>query len=544
MKRLSVNAFQESVSDLVEQLRRRIELEVEAFPVDPAAKAERRQKAIAPNGFRVFAETYFPHYHERAASRLHEALHDLLPEIVADRRGRKVEIIAPRGSAKSTKVSLEFLLWVVIAGRKKFPIIVSDASEQAELLLEAVKAELELNPRLASDFPEATGQGRLWRAHEIVTANDARIVALGSGKKIRGRRHGPHRPDLVILDDLENDENVKSPEQRDKLEGWIDKAVLKSGPADGSLDLLFVGTVLHYDSVLARKSRAPGWEVHKFAAVMKMPDRTDLWDRFEEIVLNEGEDAARVFYRANQAAMDEGAVLDWPAMQTLVGLMIEKAENYGAFMSERQNEPISENAPFRTLIYWVVKRSNLLFFGAIDPSLGRHGKSRDPSAILIGGFDRATGELDVYEASIRKRLPDSIIDDALALQRDYHCALWFVESVQFQEFLRTELMKRAAKVGLAFPAIPIIPIVDKTLRIERLQPPTASGLIRLHQSQTTLIQQLQQWPNAAHDDGPDCLEMLWTNALAYGMGLFGGNIGSINIAGTSSTHDALEGYRL
>lgn len=516
MKRLSVTAFQDSVTDLVAQLRRRIELEVEAFPVDARAKADRRQKALAPDGFGFFAETYFPHYHDRAPSRLHEALHRLLPEVVADARGRKVEIIAPRGSAKSTKVSLEFLLWVAISGAKKFPIIVSDASEQAELLLEAVKAELELNPRLASDFPEATGQGRLWRAHEIVTANDARIVALGSGKKIRGRRHGPHRPDLVILDDLENDENVKSPDQRDKLEAWIDKAVLKSGPADGSLDLLFVGTILHHDSVLARKSRAPGWEVHKFAAILRMPDRTDLWERFEETLLNNGEEVARAYYAKNRAVMDAGAELDWPGMQTLVGLMIEKAENYAAFMSERQNEPISENAPFRTLVFWVAKRQALVFFGAIDPSLGRHGKSRDPSAILIGGFDRASGELDVYEASIRKRLPDTIIADAIALQREYRCALWFVEAVQFQEFLRTEIMRRAAKEGLAFPAIPIIPIADKTLRIERLQPPAASGLIRLHQSQRTLIEQLQQWPLAAHDDGPDCLEMLWTGALKHG----------------------------
>lgn len=41
-----------------------------------------------------------------------------------------------------------------------------------------------------------------------------------------------------------------------------------------------------------------------------------------------------------------------------------------------------------------------------------------------------------------------------------------------------------------------------------------NGLIRLHQSQHTLIEQLRHFPGADHDDGPDALQMLW--ALATG----------------------------
>ncbi len=99
------------------------------------------------------------------------------------------------------------------------------------------------------------------------------------------------------------------------------------------------------------------------------------------------------------------------------------------------------------------------------------------------------------------------------MHRDYQCQMWFVEAVQFQEFLRTELMKSAAKAGLALPAYPVIPITDKNLRIERLQIPISEGTIRLHSSQKTLVDQLQQWPVADHDDGPDCLEMLWKHAI-------------------------------
>lgn len=103
-----------------------------------------------------------------------------------------------------------------------------DAFEQAATMLEAIKAELEFNPRLAMDFPQGAGKGRVWQVGTIVTANDAKVQAFGSGKRMRGLRHGPHRPDLVIGDDLENDENVRSPEQRDKLENWLKKTVLSS----------------------------------------------------------------------------------------------------------------------------------------------------------------------------------------------------------------------------------------------------------------------------------------------------------------------------
>jgi predicted phage terminase large subunit-like protein len=47
-----------------------------------------------------------------------------------------------------------------------------------------------------------------------------------------------------------------------------------------------------------------------------------------------------------------------------------------------------------------------------------------------------------------------------------------------------------------------------------LQPHMANGLIRLHPSQHTLIEQLRHFPKADHDDGPDALHMLWMAAAS------------------------------
>lgn len=100
------------------------------------------------------------------------------------------------------------------------------------------------------------------------------------------------------------------------------------------------------------------------------------------------------------------------------------------------------------------------------------------------------------------------------MHKQYNCQRWFVETVQFQEFLKDELVKRSAQRGSPVPATAIKPNTDKMLRIESLQPHIANGLILLHSSQATLIAQLRHFPKADHDDGPDALEMQWKNAVS------------------------------
>lgn len=542
MKEFKSKEFLNHLSEMADLFRQKIELEVEAFPADPELRNERVAKIADPEtGYRFFAETYFPHYLAKPPSLLHEHLYSDLPMMVSMPEGQRRLVIAPRGSAKSTHISLIFPLWCIFRGLKHYIVLIMDAFEQAAVMLEALKAELEVNPRLRYDFPDVFGQGRVWREGDIVTRNNVKVEGFGTGKKIRGRRHGPYRPDLAILDDVENDENVESPKQRDKLESWISKAVLKLGPTDGSMDVLYAGTVLHYDAVIIRFSKKPKWQVTKFQAVLNWPDRMDLWQQWEELYVNELTDDADAFYETNKGDMDAGALLNWPSNHSLRYLMEERAGDHPAFESEYQNKPLSVDNPFQDLTFWVQIKRDWLFFGAIDPSLGKNNRNRDPSAILIGGYDRENDILDVVEASIRRRLPDVIISDAIAFQRDYNCQLWFVESVQFQELLRTDLMKEAARYNLAMPCIPIIPFADKALRIERLQPPSSSGMIRFHKSQTVLLDQLQQWPNADHDDGPDCLEMLWTNAIERGKAAL-----SLDTIKTipSHTYDPLKGFRL
>lgn len=522
-KKFTARDFASELADLAASLRRTIEAEDVGFDPSAAAVAERHQQVKDPvTGYEFFIENYFPHYaRHKDKSELHKYLFSRLPEIVASPKGENDAIAAPRGEAKSTLVSQLFVLWTIICGIKHYPVIVMDSIDQAYPMLEAIKAELVYNPRLLMDFPDICGAGRVWQMGTILTRNDIKVQVAGSGKKLRGLRHGPYRPDLVVLDDIENDEQVRSPEQREKLENWLKKTVLPLGTAGGKLDVIYIGTILHYDSVLSRTLKNPLWRVARFKALIRWPDNMSLWDKWEEILRNNGADGemlANAYYQQHRAEMDEGAIVSWSARPILALMLIRARDGHATFDAEYQNDPVSgEDAIFAgegVFHFWVNRLAEWIFFGACDPSLGKQGASRDPSALLVGGFNRHTGILDVVEAAIRKRVPDKIISDIIELQKDYRCLLWSIETVQFQEFLRTELIKRSAIAGVPVPARAVIPHTDKLLRIESLQPHMVNGLIRLHSSQTTLIEQLRHFPKADHDDGPDALHMLWALAIS------------------------------
>lgn len=523
-------AFLEELAAFADAQLTLIEAEVSGFTLDATEQASRVLQA--QTDFRFFAKTYLPHYIKGDESLFHTWFYDNVPQLIDAPEGKLINISAPRGEAKSTLGTQALVIWCIVTGRKHFIPIVMDAWDQAATMLEAVKTELTDNPRLLADYPQATGRGRVWNAGVILTANDCKVQAFGSGKKMRGLRHGPHRPDLVMLDDIENDENVRQAAQRDKLESWVTKTVLNLGPPSGTMDVVYLNTILHYDSVANRFHRKPRWVRRKFKAIMRWPDRMDLWQQWEKLFLEEAsgsddmdEDETRIgasdaFYAQNKAEMEKGAVVSWPTVRPLLRLMQIRAEDHHAFDCEYQNDPTNvDTALFPVLHYWVNVCRDWVFFGAHDPSLGKNNKGRDPCACLVGGYDRNHGILDVVEARIARLQPFKQIDLIIDLQAEYNCLVWGFESVQFQEFMRQVLVKESARRGIPVPARPVQQSADKALRIEGLSPHIANAIIRTHPRHTVLNEMLKHYPEAEHDDGPDALEILFRLCLSGAGGI-------------------------
>ncbi|MCD9025761.1 phage terminase large subunit [Cohnella sp. NL03-T5] len=492
-----------------------------------------------------FGKAYFPHYFSRRTPEFHRELDALWRdgvlkgEVPLERSaverlrvlpGCKRAVAAPRGHAKSTSFTFKDTTHAVLYEYKQYPIILSDTSDQAESFLENIREEFEDNERIREDFGEL--QGKVWRNDILLTKTGIKIEAIGSGKKIRGRKHRNRRPDLLVLDDIENDENVRTKEQRKKLSNWFFKAVSKAG--DDYTDILYIGTLLHHDALLTNILKNPGYKSKKYKAVITWSDRQDLWDEWETIYIDldndDREQDARAFFEANQEAMLAGTQVLWEEKLSYYDLMVMRlTEGVASFNSEEQNDPTNpEDCVFNEewFDYYnpleVNFAEDFTFVGFVDPSLGKTKKS-DFSSIITLALHNKTGYLYVADADIGRRHPDAIITDILEKERWLRLtygrgfAKFGCETNQFQWFLKEELAKRSAQVGLYLPIVEVNAHTDKKLRIATLQPDIKNKYIKFNRQHKLLLEQLTNYTdNAAYDDGPDSLEACRT--LAKGVG--------------------------
>lgn len=501
----------------------------------PVTGPEGIRKRLGAIDMEFFGRAYFPHYFSRPSPEFHRDLDAIWQQGVlkgryplAPRDARAISrmpgcrraVAAPRGHAKSTTLTFKGTMHAVLYGYKHYPIILSDSSDQAEGFLENIRVEFEENGLIREDFGDL--QGKVWRNNVILTASGIKVEAIGSGKKIRGRKHRNWRPDLLVLDDIENDENVRTPEQRLKLSNWFNKAVSKAG--DDYTDIVYIGTLLHYDSLLAHTLSNPGYKSIKYKAVLAFSDAEDLWKQWEDIYTNLSNDSheedARAFFEAHREEMLEGTKVLWEEKLSYYDLMKMRVdEGEASFNSEEQNEPINpDDCLFQEewLDYYNeaevdFKDRNFIFFGFVDPSLGKT-KHSDFSAIITLAKHKSTGYMYVYDADIERRHPDRIIADILEkerrLRRDFGRGYkkFGCETVQFQWFLKEELVKASAKAGLYLPVEEVPQTADKVLRIQTMQPDIKNKYIKFSRRHKRLLEQLLQFPMGAHDDGPDALE--------------------------------------
>lgn len=501
----------------------------------PTTGPEGLRRKLGAIDMEFFGRAYFPHYFSRPSPEFHRELDAIwqqgvlkgrYPLTAADTKtisrlpGVRRAVAAPRGHAKSTNLTFKGTMHSTLYGYKHYPIIISDSSEQAEGFLDNIRVEFEENTAILEDFGPLAGS--VWRSNVLVTKTNIKIEAIGSGKKIRGRKHRNWRPDLIILDDVENDENVRTPEQRKKLKDWFDKAVSKCG--DDYTDIVYIGTLLHYDSLLAKTLANPAYRSIKYKAVIRFSQADDLWQQWETIftdLSNDDREAdALAFFQAHKTAMLEGTQVLWEEKLSYYDLMVMRvSEGEASFNSEEQNEPINpDDCLFMEEWFDYYNEAEVNFgdpafdfFGFIDPSLGKTKRS-DFSAIVTLAKHKGSGYMYVVDADIERRHPDRIIADVLAKERWLRASFGHgyrklgAETNQFQWFLKEELAKASAKAGLYLPIEEVQQTSDKVMRVQTLQPDVKNKYIKFNRRHKRLLEQLTQFPMGAHDDGPDALE--------------------------------------
>ena len=206
------------------------------------------RQAVVRESHYWFFHLFFSHYVQYATARFQRKMF----KITEDRSIKLAVVTAFRGSAKSTILTMSYPLWAIMGSpQKKFILIISKTQGQAKAHFENIKRELESNTLLRGDLGPFRVEGGEWGQYSITLEKyGARITAVSSEQSVRGLRHGPHRPQVVIVDDVEDLNSVRTREGREKIYNWFSSEVIPIGDRDTRI--IVTGNLLHEDSLLKR----------------------------------------------------------------------------------------------------------------------------------------------------------------------------------------------------------------------------------------------------------------------------------------------------
>lgn len=351
----------------------------------------------------------------------------------------QVAIAAPRRHAKSTAITLAYLLACVLFRSRSYVLVVSDTITQATQFLGDIKRELADNDSIRqlfgiSEFLKDTEDDVIVKCTD---GHEFRISAKGSEQKMRGLKWKNKRPDLVVCDDMENDEIVMNKDRREKFKRWFYAALIPSLSANGLIRV--VGTVLHEDSLLNNLMPSE-WHKDTKQTALKM------W--------SESKYRAWKAYKYDSHT-DDFTKLLWPQMYT-AEWFINKQREYSlqgladAYSQEYRNRPIDESVAYFKRGDFVnlsqeEKKSRLNYYIAADLAISKD-ETADYSVFVIAGVDEFK-HLQVRNV-IRERLDGrEIVDTLFALYDTYKPELIGIEEMQVSKaigpFLREEMVKRA-----------------------------------------------------------------------------------------------------
>lgn len=399
---------------------------------------------------------------------------------------RYVAMAAPRGHAKSTSITHAYTLTATLFRQRDFVLILSDTWSQAVEFLRDLKTELLTNDGIIKDF-EVKRLAKDTEDDIIVVMRDNytfRIVARGSEQKVRGLKWNNKRPNLVIGDDLEGDEQVESKLRRDKFFKWLMKAVLPCG----SDDCLFriVGTVMHFDSALERLLKDATWTSRRYRAHKSFSD-------FSQILWPEKFSAARL------KAIREKYVV--------------QGESDG-YSQEYLNEPIAAgDSFFRPDLFQRMKDADKeirgVFYVGWDFAVSKSQKS-DYTVATVWKVDAQGGK---YVVDCRRGRWDSkeIIDEMMSVERAYNPRCHFAEKGTIDNalgpFLDTEMQRRQTYLSL----VKIASTKDKETRAKPLQGMLKSLHVKFNTDMAywpDMEEELRRFPKGGHDDIVDALSIV------------------------------------
>jgi len=409
---------------------------------------------------------------------------------------------APRGFAKSTVFNLKFVAWNIATETRHFIVIISDTYTQAVDHVESVQDAIGESANFKWLYGDL--KTRRWGRDDFVTSNGVRVVAKGSGMKIRGLKFKQYRPELIIGDDLENDELVASADRRKKLKNWLLRSVLPALAPNGKI--IIIGTILHHDSllnnVLKKREEFASWNTMLFKAITMVKGKPQsLWPEHLSLGILER--------MRDDPTFKADETLGHPGYKGSI-----------VFAQEYQNEPFSdEDAVIQEgWIKWIkdLPPAHELVRRAftVDPAISKK-ETADFTGKIAGALGK-DGNIYVYRIGNDRFSFREGLKDINKWNRQEEPSVIGIETVAFQKALSDSL-----------PGLPIVEIardadkIRRTIAVSRYFEAGNVIIVEGIRHAATLKEQLLEFPFGSHDDLVDALVDLITILLGGGIGSYG-----------------------
>jgi hypothetical protein len=428
---------------------------------------------------------------------------------------------------------------------EKYIVIFSNGDPQALGKLRDIRTELLTNTLLVSDYRirflrKQVAEGSF---EAFAGEHSCKFEAYGTGSQVRGIRHGAHRPTKIIFDDVEHSSEVENEAIRSKYATWYREDITKLGDENTSIE--GVGTILHKKALLVELIDNPMYDSRVYKSVISWSEREDLWEKWRglltDLEYDKPERLARAnrYYEENKEAMLQGTQVLWPEKNPYVELMKELVEDgRRAFMKERQNTPLGSDEKLFERLHWyhetehegkrgfVIESSGLFIpmnimqaYGVLDPATGqtksKPGKKGDFACLLTGLHD-PRGRLFAHSDWTKRAPPSKQIEQMFVQHDEWQYEKFGVETNLYRNLLLPNIVaarkaiEQERKKLIKLPLYDIEAIENKHKRIYTLEPKITNGYILFNRNLSQeFMGQLDDFPNAEHDDGPDALEMLY-----------------------------------
>lgn len=450
-----------------------------------AYRKSKKVKRLTAEAVRSFSELFLQAGYDGATDS--PAVHDEWWDMFCQNFPR-VAIAAPRGHAKSTALTLAYTMANIAFRYKKFVVIVGDTEDTANNFLSTIRDQFRINEELRNVFG-VKGFERDGVTDCIITFEDghrARIMTRGAGQKVRGMLWHGTRPDLIMVDDLENDEAVESDDRRKKLKAWLLKALFPA-ISDERGEIRVVGTILHHDSALKMLLESSSWRSKLYKA-------HESFDNFSNLLWPEKWTEEKL-KAIRQTFIDSGDPEGYSQEY-----LNDPSDIHNPFFREEDFIPMSEEDRSKPKTYYV----------GCDFALSDKNYS-DYSVLVVGGYD-ADGVLHIVDER-RVRTDDTavIVDELFSVMARWQPMMYIYESGVLansitppfqQEMLRRNMFAEVKN----YPAV-----TDKRSRAVPIQQRMRTGGVR-YDDMTSWFEdhrhELRRFPRGKKKDRVDAVAWL------------------------------------